>query len=152
AAIGALHDEVRRLAAGGRQGRLLRDGAPVVFAGRPNTGESSLFNRLVGFNRALVTETPGTTRDVLSEEVDLSGVRTTLVDTAGVRATVEPIEAEGVRRAVAASDAAALTVVVLDRSVPMTSGDRELLERAAGALVVANKSDLPAAWTSSDVA
>jgi len=150
-AVSALRDEVWRLAATGRGGRLLREGAVVAFAGRPNTGKSSLFNCLVGFNRAIVTASPGTTRDVLTETIDLAGVRTTLVDTAGVRETTDPIEAEGVRRAIDAASSATLTVLVLDRSEPLTDEDRALLARAPDALIAANKSDLAPAWTLGDV-
>ncbi len=145
-AVSALREDVQRLAAAGRRGRLLREGAVVAFAGRPNTGKSSLFNCLVGFNRAIVTASPGTTRDVLTETIDLAGVRTTLVDTAGVRETADPIEAEGVRRAIAAAESATLTVLVLDRSEALTHEDRALLDRTPDALVAANKSDLAPAW------
>jgi tRNA modification GTPase len=93
-------------------GRLLREGRTVVIAGRPNTGKSSLFNALLGRDRAIVTDIPGTTRDVLSEPVDILGVPVTLVDTAGVRATVDPVEAAGVERASAARAAAVLVVTV----------------------------------------
>ncbi|HEX7085991.1 MAG TPA: tRNA uridine-5-carboxymethylaminomethyl(34) synthesis GTPase MnmE [Vicinamibacterales bacterium] len=150
-AISALRADVLRLATAGRRGRLLREGAVVALAGRPNTGKSSLFNCLVGFNRAIVTATPGTTRDVLTETIDLAGVRTTLVDTAGVRETADPIEAEGVRRAIAAAESATLTVLVLDRSEVLTDEDRALLERTPEALIAANKSDLAPAWPLSDV-
>jgi tRNA modification GTPase len=98
----------------GGAGRLLRDGCLVVIAGRPNAGKSTLFNALVGASRAIVTEIAGTTRDLLTERVDIGGLPITLVDTAGVREAHDAIEAVGVRRAKAAVDVAALTLMVVD--------------------------------------
>jgi tRNA modification GTPase len=95
------------LLADGRRGRLIREGFHAVVVGEPNVGKSSLFNALVGSARAIVTEMPGTTRDLVSEVVDLDGLRVTLVDTAGLRDAVDPVESEGVarsRQAVAAAD------------------------------------------------
>ena len=155
AGVGELKQEVRSLADTGRRGRLVREGVVVALVGRPNTGKSSLFNRLVGFNRAIVTDTPGTTRDVLTEVIDLDGVRTTLVDTAGVHETQDAIEAEGVRRARAAASAATLTITVLDRSQALTPADRAMIDghtagtpsaRRRPGVVVANKIDLPPSW------
>lgn len=128
----------------GRRGRLIREGRLVVIAGRPNVGKSSLFNALVGSGRAIVTSVAGTTRDVLTEVVDINGVPVTLVDTAGVRTTLDEIEAEGVRRAHEARRVAALTVVVLDGSQPLEPDDRILLKDVPEPrIVVANKSDVP---------
>jgi tRNA modification GTPase len=131
------------------RGRLIREGAHVVIGGRPNAGKSSLFNALAGVGRAIVTDVPGTTRDLLTETVEIEGVPVTLVDTAGMRATtVDAVEAEGIARANAARAVAQLVVVVLDRSRPLEREDRDLLEEAGGArsVIVANKIDLPAAW------
>lgn len=137
------------LLADGRRGRLIREGRLVVIAGRPNVGKSSLFNALVGSGRAIVTPVAGTTRDVLTETVDIDGVPITLVDTAGVRDALDEIEAEGVRRAHEAFQVAALTLVVLDGSQPLTDEDRAILDVVREPrLIVANKSDLAA----SDVA
>lgn len=135
----------------GARGRLLREGGHVVIAGRPNAGKSSLFNALAGAGRAIVAEVPGTTRDLLTETVEIDGVPVTLVDTAGVHgAAADAVEAEGIARAHAARAVAELLVVVLDRSRPLNAEDRALLEEAASArsVVVANKRDLPAAWDS----
>ena len=136
------------LLAESRRGRLLREGITVAIAGRPNVGKSTLFNRLAGVERAIVTAVPGTTRDLITEAVMLSGVRMTLVDTAGVRSTTDPVEREGVLRAEKAIAAADLVVVVLDASAPLTEADRDLLEATASRarVVVANKSDLARAW------
>src|SRR5258705_11643250 len=82
-----------------RQGQLLRDGMVVVIAGPPNAGKSSLMNRLAGYDAAIVTPQPGTTRDVLRERIEIEGMPVSIVDTAGLRDTGEVIEAEGVRRA-----------------------------------------------------
>jgi tRNA modification GTPase len=131
----------------GARGRLIREGVTIAVIGRPNAGKSSLFNRLVGSNRAIVTATPGTTRDVLTEVIDLGGLRATVVDTAGLREASDEIEAEGVRRAEDAAEAANLRVVVLDRSSPLDIEDLELVRRRRPTDVVAcNKCDLPAAW------
>lgn len=133
------------LLADGRRGRLIREGRLVVIAGRPNVGKSSLFNALVGSGRAIVTPVAGTTRDVLTETVDIDGVPITLVDTAGVREALDEIEAEGVRRAHEAFQVAALTLVVLDGSQPLTGEDQAILDVAREPrIVVANKSDLAA--------
>ena len=155
-----LQDEVRStlqtiianldaLIAGASRGRLLREGRTVGIAGRPNTGKSRLFNALLGRNRAIVTASPGTTRDVLSEPVDMLGVPVMLIDTAGLRESSDPIEQEGVARADEARAAAAMTMLVLDGSSALTATDRMLLnESRAGRRVIAiNKADLAAGFS-----
>jgi tRNA modification GTPase len=97
-----------------QSGRLLRDGACVVIVGRPNVGKSSLLNRLLRENRAIVTDVPGTTRDLIEESVVWDGLPVTLVDTAGIRDTSDTVEAEGIRRAKSARDEADLTLHVVD--------------------------------------
>jgi tRNA modification GTPase len=152
---GAAHEieDVRAMVAAllcdAERGRLVREGAHVVIAGRTNAGKSSLFNALAGAGRAIVTDVPGTTRDLLTETVEIAGVPVTLVDTAGLRDTAsDVVEAEGIARAHAARAVAELLVVVLDASQPLNAKDRALLEEAATtrSVIVANKSDLPAAW------
>ena len=145
---------IEGLLADSRRGRLVREGIVVAIAGRPNVGKSTLFNRLSGVDRAIVTPVPGTTRDVLTEAMMLGVTRVTLVDTAGLRRTSDPVEREGVARAERAHAAADVVLAVLDRSAPLTEDDRRLLgagERAAR-IVVANKADLPAAWTQAELA
>lgn len=136
------------LIASASRGRLLREGRTVVIVGRPNTGKSSLFNALLGRDRAIVTPIPGTTRDVLSEPVDMLGVPVMLIDTAGLRESVDPIEQEGVARAGAARAGAAMTLLVLDGSSAIAETDFFLLnEHPSGRRVIAvNKGDLPSAF------
>jgi tRNA modification GTPase len=148
---GELDAQIARLdelIADGRRGRLVREGLLVTLVGKPNVGKSSLFNALTGAARAIVTPVPGTTRDLVTEVVDVNGIRATLVDTAGLREPGDPVEAEGVARARGARGASDLTIVVLDASTPLDGNDRAILEETAGTrhLVVANKVDLPAAW------
>ena len=147
--IAQIIGELDALLAGARRGRLVREGLQVVIAGAPNAGKSSLFNRLAGTGRAIVTEIPGTTRDLVTETVDLDGVPMTLVDTAGIRAgAADPVELEGIARAEAARDVAHVVLVVLDRSRALGEEAHELLKTTADRprVVAANKSDLHAAW------
>ncbi len=134
------------------QGRLIREGRDVVLTGRPNTGKSSLFNALLGCGRAIVTDVPGTTRDLLTERVDLHGVPVTLVDTAGLRVPEDSIEREGVSRARGAQVAAGMTLVVLDGSAALTDVDRQLLADTASSprVIVVNKTDCARAWDPAD--
>jgi tRNA modification GTPase len=136
----------------GRRGRVIREGRTVVIAGRPNAGKSSLFNALAGSDRAIVTSVPGTTRDLLTERVNIEGLALTVVDTAGLRDARDEVEAEGVRRAQDAQKVASLTLVVMDGSEPLTS-DARTVESSAPTpkLVVQSKSDLPAAWRPDDL-
>jgi len=135
---------LERLLAGADLGRRAREGARVVLAGRPNAGKSSLFNALLGEDRALVTAEPGTTRDALAERVDLEGMPVRLLDTAGLRAA-EAIEALGVERARRELDAADLVLWVVDGSRPETDEDRLAFAPLAGRphVVARNKADLP---------
>ena len=144
--VGCLVEQLDRLLVGARRGRLIREGASVVVVGRPNVGKSSIFNALVGADRAIVTDIAGTTRDLVSECVDVDGLAVTFVDTAGYRDARDVVEREGVARAMRARDVADVLVVVLDRSEPVTSDDEQLLADSAShcRIVVANKSDLPA--------
>jgi tRNA modification GTPase len=147
--LATLADQVDLLLSGARQGRMIRDGGHAVILGRPNVGKSSVFNNLTGVDRAIVAATPGTTRDLVTEQVEVLGAAVTLVDTAGLRSSGDQIEREGVARARQAQAAADVVIVVLDRSVPLELTDVELLDatRASARVVVANKVDLPAAWS-----
>src|SRR5438128_5396432 len=129
-AIDELRSRTEALLTDARRGRLIREGLQIAIVGEPNVGKSSLFNALVGSSRAIVTDVPGTTRDLITEVVDVDGLRVTLVDTAGLCDTQDPIEIEGVQRsrqAVAVSD---LILVVVDRSQgrPVRDEIRQLSE------------------------
>jgi tRNA modification GTPase len=145
--IGALVERIDILLGDARRGRMIREGATAVIAGRPNVGKSSMFNRLAGSERAIVTEIPGTTRDLITEQVDVEGIAVTVVDTAGWRDTVDIVEREGVARATRARDVAHVVLLVLDQSEPLTEDDERLLEQTAKhpRIIVASKGDLPAA-------
>lgn len=136
------------LLAGAARGQLVRDGALVVLVGAPNVGKSSLFNALLNTERAIVTPTPGTTRDLVSERLSLEGLLVSLVDTAGLRETDDVVEREGVSRSAGALAAAELAVVVLDASRARSGEDDEVLRRTHGRprVVVINKCDRPPAW------
>jgi tRNA modification GTPase len=136
---------INALLAGSVRGRIIRDGATVVLTGRPNVGKSSLFNALAGSDRAIVTNMPGTTRDLITERVNMNGLAVTLVDTAGAREAGDIVEREGVARGQQARRVADLILVILDSSEPLTPDDRTLLDETSSArrLIVSNKSDLP---------
>jgi len=130
------------------RGRRLREGARVVLVGRANVGKSSLFNALVGAERAITTPHPGTTRDTIEARLDLQGLPVTLIDTAGIRESPEAIEQYGIERTWQEIEQADLILLVLDRSMPLVDDDQTLLEKLRGRMVqgVGNKSDLPPAW------
>ena len=129
----------------GRRGRVLRDGLRLAFLGRPNVGKSSLLNALLGEERAIVTASAGTTRDVLEERTSFSGVPVRLIDTAGLRESDNEAERIGVDRARAVMQSCDVLCLVLDGSMPLTDADCALLRETGGALrvVLINKSDLP---------
>jgi len=135
---------VQKLESTAQEGRILREGAHVVILGRPNVGKSSVLNRLLREERAIVTAIPGTTRDVIEESIDLDGLTIRLVDTAGVRETNDIVEQEGIKRTRVAQDEADLLLVVVDGSVPLTDDDRKLLSVVKNRkhLVLRNKADL----------
>lgn len=138
-------DEVETLLATFDAGRVLREGVDTVIVGRPNVGKSTLMNQLAGWERSIVTAIPGTTRDVVEETVRLGDITLRLSDTAGLRTSEDTVEAIGVERARSRLRAAALALVVLDGSAPLSQEDRELLEnlRDAPAIAIINKADLP---------
>ena len=126
------------------EGHLLREGARVVILGRPNAGKSTLLNALLGFDRAIVSATPGTTRDTIEEGFVLAGIPLRIVDTAGLRETDCEIESEGIRRAEAHSAEAHLSIYMIDASEPLQEEDRVRLKKLdpAKSIVVLNKVDL----------
>ena len=128
------------------RGTLLKNGVPTVLLGKPNAGKSSLLNALVGYDRAIVTDIPGTTRDTVEESVRVGHVLLRLTDTAGIRNAADTVEAMGVDRAKAAAAKSSLCLLVLDGSAPLTAEDEEAIAVAKTVQhlqVVVNKSDLP---------
>jgi tRNA modification GTPase len=152
-AIAAVSRELSLLLEGAPWARAVREGVRVPLVGRPNAGKSSLFNALLGEDRAIVTDEPGTTRDRVSERIELSGVAVTLSDTAGVRAATSPVEALGVERSLAAVEGAPLVLWVVDGTERAGAPDPLLAASLEGRTVVIalTKSDLPHASTESDV-
>lgn len=128
-------------------GKMLQQGIETAIVGRPNVGKSTLMNLLAGCDKSIVTQIPGTTRDVVEEVVELGEVVLRLADTAGLRETDDPVERIGVERSVQKLDRAALILALFDYSTPLAGEDWELLEKIAGrpAVVVVNKTDLPCA-------
>lgn len=147
-AIAGVRERIDALLGQAARGRLLREGATVALAGAPNVGKSSLFNALLNANRAIVTAIPGTTRDLLSERLEIAGTVLRLVDTAGLRDSDDDVEREGVARTRGALRTANLILVVVDGSQPFSASDRELVDASepSRALIVINKADLPRAW------
>ena len=140
-----LDSELETLASSYRTGHLLRDGLKVTITGPPNAGKSSLFNKLLRVERAIVTEIPGTTRDSLSEQSSLNGIPVLLTDTAGVRESSDVIETIGVERTLLVIADADLLVVVIDGASELGVEDLEILERTKESrrVIVLNKNDLP---------
>jgi tRNA modification GTPase len=142
--IGELTPPLSALEASFARGRIVHDGLTLAIVGRPNAGKSSLFNRLVERDRAIVTATPGTTRDPVTERISLGGIPLELVDTAGLRESREEIERMGIARSREALADAALVLIVLDATQPLNEEERGLLASVQGrpTLVAINKSDL----------
>jgi tRNA modification GTPase len=140
-------ESIGTLAASFAYGKLVHEGFTLAIVGRPNVGKSSLFNRLLERDRAIVTEIPGTTRDVVSETASLGGIPVKMLDTAGIRLGQDVVEALGIERSYQALADADLTLVVVDGSQNLTAEDQALIDRAKSAgkmLVASNKSDLTA--------
>ena len=137
---------LRALAGSYRRGQYIRDGVPCAIVGRPNAGKSSLLNALVGFDRAIVTNIPGTTRDTVEERAELGGVTLRLIDTAGLRDSDDPIEQLGVERSRAAMEEAALVLLVVDGTEETTREDAALARAIAGTgkpwVLVRSKGDI----------
>jgi len=152
--LNAISADLEPLAAAYEYGRLVHDGLSLAIVGRPNVGKSSLFNRLLNEERAIVTATPGTTRDLVAESAAIGGIPVRLVDTAGVRETGDEAEQIGVRKTLQAIADSDLRLLVLDASEVWTAEDGALLDRVRplGSLLVAcNKCDLPHNLTSGDL-
>lgn len=134
-----------RMAESYERGRILREGVPCVILGRPNAGKSTLLNALLGRERAIVTDIPGTTRDLIEENVKVGNLLLRVTDTAGLRDTTDPVEQAGIDRALAQANASSLILALFDGAKPLGDEDMLVLARAAGrrAVAVINKSDLP---------
>lgn len=140
-------DELERLLSTHERGKIMLSGVPTAIIGRPNTGKSSLLNALLGYERAIVTDIPGTTRDTIEERVMFGGVLLRLIDTAGLRQTDDVVEKLGVERTRLALDDAKLAILVIDGSEPLREEDYDALRSIPENIpkvAVINKSDLPA--------
>ena len=140
-----VHTELTTLLETATEGRLINEGANIAILGKPNVGKSSLLNALLGTNRAIVTDIPGTTRDTVEEMMNINGIPLKLIDTAGIRHTQDIVEQQGVERSKAVRDNAELLLLIFDASQPLNDTDRELLKtaRTANAILILNKMDLP---------
>jgi tRNA modification GTPase len=142
--LAPVREGIRRLAESFQYGAMVREGVTLAIVGRPNVGKSSLFNRLLEQDRAIVTNIPGTTRDLVSETAAISGIPVKLYDTAGIRESAELVESLGIERSYQAMADSDLALVAVDLSQPLDQQDRALIARAGKGrhLVVGNKADL----------
>jgi tRNA modification GTPase len=150
--IAGVRAPIEQLAASFAYGKIVHEGLTLAIVGRPNVGKSSLFNRLVERERAIVTATPGTTRDLVSETVSIGGIPVKLIDTAGIRHALDEAESIGIQKSMEALADADLVLIVLDTSRPESQEDKDLLQQSQTrpAIVVGNKSDLGVVAASDD--
>ena len=143
--ISLVYNELKNLIEGFQYGKILREGMEVAIIGKPNAGKSSLLNRLSGKNRAIVTEIPGTTRDILEEYVNILGMPIKLIDTAGLRATENEVEKIGVSKAIEVMDSSDLILFILDADSGFEQEDADILEKIEKyhekTIYVVNKTD-----------
>ncbi len=144
---------VKKLLATAEHGKYIEEGIATVILGKPNAGKSSLLNRLTGKERAIVTDIPGTTRDVLKETISLGGAALKLIDTAGIRKASDAVEKIGIDLAREEASLSDLVLYVVDSSVPLDENDKEILElvKDKKVIVLLNKSDLPPVTTAKDI-
>lgn len=142
--IKEIREELRKIAQSFTRGRLLREGITAAIIGKPNAGKSSLLNALAGSSRAIVTDIPGTTRDIIEEYVNIKGIPVRFLDTAGIRSTDDPVEAIGVEKARTAAAEAELVIIVLDAQTGITDEDREIMKTSLSkkTIVMINKTDV----------
>jgi tRNA modification GTPase len=142
--VATVREPLEELARSFAYGKIVHEGLTLAIVGRPNVGKSSLFNRLVERDRAIVTATPGTTRDLVTETVSIGGIPVKLIDTAGIRAALDEAEGIGIQKSLEALADADMVLVVRDASQPYANEDQELLKQVAerSAVLVENKSDL----------
>ena len=153
AVLDSAADQLTRLRDTFRRGNILKNGVSCVILGCPNVGKSSLLNALLGYDRAIVTDIPGTTRDTIEEKAVVGGVLLRLQDTAGIRRTEDPVEKLGVERSRAAAGSAELVLAVLDGTRALTAEDEAVIASAKAApkhILLKNKTDLPACWERED--
>ncbi len=143
--LAVIIEEIDGLSGTFQDARFFRDGLSVAIVGRPNVGKSSLLNMLLKKERAIVTELPGTTRDLIEDYLSINGLPIRIMDTAGIRKSEELVEKEGIRRSLEALENADFIIALLDGSEPLAEEDLQLMERIKGknAVTVINKSDLP---------
>lgn len=148
--VAEVEGPLEQLASSFDYGKMVHEGLTLAIVGRPNVGKSSLFNRLVERERAIVTAMPGTTRDLVSETVAIGGIPVKLVDTAGIRKALDEAESIGIRKSMEALADADIVLVVLDSSQPLSDEDHEILGQVDGraAIAVENKCDLPSSQLS----
>ena len=154
AVMASAADKLSALLATFRRGDILKNGVRCAILGRPNVGKSSLLNALLGYDRAIVTNIPGTTRDTIEEKAVVGGVLLRLLDTAGLRETEDVVEQLGVERSLAAAESAELVLAVLDGSRPLEEEDESVLAAAKAApkaILLRNKADMPLLWEREDV-
>ncbi len=142
--IRKINSEIKELIEGYEEGKIYREGLKVAIVGKPNVGKSSLLNALSMKDRAIVTEIPGTTRDIIEEYINIKGLPLKIIDTAGIRHSHDLVEAEGIRRSLKAIDEAELVLFLLDLSREIDSLDKEIMERVGGKriILVLNKKDI----------
>jgi len=142
--INRIRDEIKKLTEGYEEGKIYREGLTTAIVGKPNVGKSSLLNALLMKDRAIVTEIPGTTRDIIEEYVNIKGLPLKILDTAGIRQAYDLIEAEGIKRTLRAVESAELVLLVLDSSRPIDNLDNEIIDKIAEkrVIVVINKKDI----------
>lgn len=146
-------EEIKKLLSTADRGKILKDGLNIVILGKPNVGKSSLLNAMLRENRAIVTNVPGTTRDIIEEYINIDGIPLKIVDTAGIRSTKDVVEKIGVDRAIDMVDKADLIIAVFDASESITDEDYEIIDivKDKKSIVLLNKSDLPNEYDENDL-